>query len=196
MHSYRLLEDSELLSLVKDGNEQAFRFIYDNYWKKLYATARNRVSNEDDAEEIVQNIFCNFWRKRDALELVKGFDAYFYGALKFEVINCLARRTRVSQQQSDYAASYVDADYSMLHFLDYKETKNKLAKAIDALPEKCRMVFKLRHEQGYSLQQIAETLNISERTAEAHLFKARKTLRGAYELLLVICIISGYPHSN
>ena len=67
--------------------------------------------------------------------------------------------------------------------------KQQLSAMIGSLPEKCRIVFQLRHEQGYSHRQIAEELNISEKTVEAHLSKARKTLRGALTLLWIIYTI-------
>jgi RNA polymerase sigma-70 factor (ECF subfamily) len=186
MLHFSQLDDFELLTLLRTGEEDAFRFIYDRYWDKLYIIARNRLNDSLEAEEIVQDIFCNFWRKRATIELTKGFDNYFSVAVKFEVINRLAKRARTALNHKEYTATHSDADNSFLHLLDYKEVKQQLTTLIGDLPEKCRIVFKLRHEAGYSLRQIAEELNISEKTVEAHLTKARKTLRGALYIFYII----------
>lgn len=189
MHPYSQLDDFQLLQLVKAGEEEAFRLIYDRYWDKLYIIARNRLNDPFEAEEIVQDVFCNFWRKRQKLELTKGLWNYFAVAIKFEVINRLARRAKTVKYKKEYTTSHSDADNSFLHLLDYKEMKQQLSSMIGSLPEKCRIVFQLRHEQGYTHRQIAEELKISEKTVEAHLSKARKTLRGALTLLWIIYTI-------
>jgi len=189
MNCYQQLNDFDLLSRLKNGDLEVFRIIYERYWIRLYNIARNRLNDKLEAEEVVQDIFCNFWRKRAALELTKGFDQYFFTAVKFEVINRLASRARTRHNEKEYAATQTEADNAVLQLLDYKEVNQQLSSAISTLPEKCRQAFTLRHEQGYSLRQIAETLDISEKTVSAHLSKARKTLRGALNFLWIIYII-------
>lgn len=189
MNHFQQLNDFELLSRLKNGDLEVFRIIYERYWIRLYNIARNRLNDKLEAEEVVQDIFCNFWRKRSTLQLTKGFDQYFFTAAKFEVINRLARRARTLHYEKEYAATQTEADNAVEQLLDYKEVNQQLSSAISTLPEKCRRAFTLRHEQGYSLRQIAETLDISEKTVSAHLSKARKTLRGALNLLCIIYII-------
>lgn len=181
------MNDFELVARLKAGEEPAFREIYDRYWDKLYIIARNRLRDAPEAEEIVQEIFLDFWSRRSDFQLEKGLENYFTMAVKFKVINRLAKRARAAQNARDYAAYHPEADNNIIPLLDYKVLKQELASVVGALPEKCRLVFQLRHEQGYSLRQIADQLDISEKTVEAHLTKARKTLRGALD---VICITS------
>lgn len=190
MHFYSRLNDFELIGLLKAGEEAAFRIIYDRHWQRLYTIAYHRLNDSLEAEEIVQDIFCNFWRKRDTLELTKGLDNYFAVAVKFEVINHLVSRARTVKNKNEYVTSQSEADNSFFSILDYKEMKQQLSAMIGSLPEKCRIVFQLRHEQGYTHRQIAEELNISEKTVEAHLSKARKTLRGALNFLWIIYLVN------
>src|SRR5690606_24658118 len=127
-------------------------------------------------EEIVQDIFCNFWRRRKNLVFTKGLNNYFAVAVKFEVINRIARQARANAYIKQAAAELSVIDESTLMQIDLHEMQKRLQSVIDALPEKCRIVFKLQQEQGYSQHRIAEELNISEKTVEAHLSKARKAL--------------------
>jgi RNA polymerase sigma-70 factor (family 1) len=190
MSLYSQLSDFELIHRLRSGEEAAFRHIYDRYWEQLYIIARNRLNDPQESEEIVQEIFLDFWSRKDSFELEKGLGNYFAVAVKFKVINRLARRAHAAKYKKEYVARHSEADNSFLSLLDYKELKQQLAALIAALPEKCRLVFQLRHEQGYSLREISDELGISEKTVEAHLTRARKTLRGALNLLCIIYMIS------
>ncbi len=190
MSPHSQLNDFELVALLKAGEEAAFREIYDRYWQRLYIIARNRLGEVTDAEEIVQEIFLDFWNRRSGFELEKGLENYFVTAVKFRVFNRLSQLARHGRHARDYAASQSEADNNVISLLDYKELKQQVTFVIGSLPDKCRHVFLLRHEQGYSPRQIAEELNISEKTVEAHLTKARKTLRGALDVIGVTTLIA------
>lgn len=174
MANYSALSDHDLAKLLRDGNESAFNEIYNRNWAGIFLVARNRLKNDSLAEEIVQNIFCSLWRKRTDFYLEKSFKAYFAVAVKYEVINQTAKRKR----EIDFANrfTYTDVDNSTLQTLSFNELKGILEDSICLLPERCQLVFRLKIEHGYSQKQIAKELNISEKTVEAHLSKARKDL--------------------
>lgn len=175
--SYTILADQELAVMMKAGDEAAFNEIYKRYWERLYVVAKHRTGDTYETEEIVQDIFCNLWRKRHSFELTKGFQNYFAVAVKFEVINRMARKNRENRLKKEVSVLSPLADESTSDQLDFNELQSQLALTIKVLPEKCLLVFKLKHEEGYSQKQIAEELNIAEKTVEAHLSKARKTIR-------------------
>jgi len=180
MPAYASYSDQELLSLLREGDATAFRLIYDRYWDKLYVIARKRLNDALEAEEVVQDIFCNLWRKRGYINLVKGFDNYFSIAVKYEVINRMAKMARAADYLKDAASELSELDEGTIQLLDYNQLQEQLQLTIAGLPEKCRLVFTLQQEKGYSQKQIADELDISEKTVEAHLSKARKTLRGHF----------------
>jgi len=182
------LNDFELAAALKSGNERAFSLIYERYWDKVYVIARNRLGNKPEAEEVVQDIFCNLWRRRESLILTKAFDNYFAVAVKFEVINRLAKNARATAYERQLGVDLSEVDESTLQLINYNELQKQFQLTVSALPEKCQLVFKLQHDRGFTQQQIADELNISTKTVEAHLSKARKTLRGAFGNLLGILL--------
>ncbi len=179
MQDFSQLSDTDLSELLRKDEEPAFREIYLRYFDRVYVSALKRLNNRDEAEEIVQDIFCNLWRKRKDFYLSKGFDCYFSGAVKFEVINRLAKRARQAVYKKELASSFDESDYSTLHTLNLNELTQQLQQSVNELPEKCRLVFRLKYENEYTQRQIAQKLNISEKTVEAHLSKARKKLYAA-----------------
>jgi RNA polymerase sigma-70 factor (ECF subfamily) len=180
MNSYNALTDLELKSLLNTGDEAAFAAIYSRYWKRIFAIASKRLGDEADAEEVVQDIFCNLWRKREKFELSTGFENYFAIAVKFEVLDVMRKRAHANSYEKELRFTYSEHDDSTLRQLDLLELQNRLMLAVKELPEKCQLVFRLKHEQGFSQKQIAETLDISEKTVEAHLARAKKTLRSDF----------------
>lgn len=182
------LPDQELVLHLKQGDAAAFTVIYERYWKQLLITASKRLGDEDEAEEIVQEIFLNLWRRRETLNLTAGFAGYLAVAVKFEILDALRKRAHVFKYSQEIVHRFTEADESMLRHLDMAELQQKLQLTIKSLPEKCRLVFKLKFEQGYSQKQIANELNIAEKTVEAHLSRARKTLRDKFGYLLIIIL--------
>ena len=180
MSSYSSLSDIQLAELLRTDGEPVFKLLYERYWDKIYVIARHRLTDRSEAEEVVQDIFTRLWRRRFSLTLYKGFDNYFAVAAKFEVLNRLARNARATAFEREIAHGLSAVDDTTLQQLDYNELQEKFQLEVNALPEKCRIVFRLQHDQGYTQQQIADELNISPRTVQAHLAKARKILRGAF----------------
>lgn len=191
MFGYSLLTDGELADLLRVGEEKAFKEIYQRYWKKTYVRAYKRINDTFEAEEIVQDIFCNLWRKREKLMLVKSFDNYFACAVKFEVINRFARQARQASLKSEVISAYSEEDNSTFDHINLKDMQHQLQESILELPEKCGQVFRLKFEKEYTQQQIARELQISEKTVEAHLSKARKILKNKFgrALGLLICLL-------
>lgn len=169
--------ENELAGLLKSGSEAAFSEIYNRYWDKLYIVARKRLDSAFEGEEIVQEIFCNLWRKRGSFELEKGFNNYFSIAVKFEVINRLQKRARIQTLEKSLSTQLTEVDESTAKQIDFNELKAQIELTVKLLPEKCQIVFRLKHEDGLSQKQIAAQLDISEKTVEAHLSKARKTIK-------------------
>lgn len=174
--AYYQYHDEHLLPLIASDDEQAFHVLYDRYWKKLLVQALIKLGSPEAAEEIVQTVFINFWRRRHTLQLRFTLATYLASMLKYEIIGYLAREKKEHTLKQKLVADRQAEDYSTVEWLDYEQLRADIEKTIATLPEKCRLVFRLSREQGLSGKQIASSLDISPKTVEAHINKALKVL--------------------
>ena len=177
MCNYNILNDKELTNLLQEGDEHAFTEIYNRYWSKLFSIAANKIKDLTEAEEIVQDIFVSLWKRRSELSVIGTLSPYLAVSVKYRVIKALDKRNS-QQKYSDYSQITLSiTDDSTQQWLEFEELKSRLAVFVADLPEKCRLVYQLSREAGYSQKKIAVEMGISEKTVEAHLGKALKTLR-------------------
>lgn len=187
MADYSKYTDQELLGLLKQGNDLAFVEIYNRYWDKLFAVAYHRSGDEQDAEEIVQDVFLSLWNRRLSLDLTHSISTYLSVAVKYQVINKLSRQHRKILHLSTLDGEDAGEESTDLWFNE-KELKQQIEKSINALPEKCRIVFLMSREEDKTAKQIAKELNISEKTVEAHMSRALKDLRKSLNIALPVLL--------
>lgn len=176
MNTYTELIDSELTVLLKNGEKGVYKEIYNRYWDKLYYIAHRILKTQEAAEEVVQDVFVLLWKKRLVLD-IKSLPVYLAAMVRYEVYRYVARDRKDKANEIAYQttlADYIsiDADLENKLLLEIIETLS------NQLPEKCRLVFQYVKLQDRALADVAEELNISQKTAEAHLTKALKTIRG------------------
>ncbi len=181
------LSDEELTALIKVDDHAAFAEIYKRYWKKLFVLAANKIDNFSEAEDIVQQIFVTIWERRAVLTIVSSLSSYLAVAVKYSIFKRLSKLARNAHYTSDAAAEEAleIADHSTQNWLEFQEVKQRLTQLVATLPDKCRLVYQLTREQGYSQKQVAEALDISERTVQAHMNRAYKTLRTGLKIFFI-----------
>ncbi|PTS94719.1 RNA polymerase sigma-70 factor, partial [Pedobacter sp. HMWF019] len=121
MSSYQTFTDVELADLFKTGDRTAFTVIYQRYWKKIFIIACKRIGDAHVAEEIVQEIFLNFWRKRHSFVITTGFQNYFAIAVKFEILDLMRKKANADAYEKEMASSFSEADDSTLRDIDLME---------------------------------------------------------------------------
>lgn len=183
MTLYKTYLDEQLLLLLKDGDEAAFTEIYSRYWERLLVVGMHRLGDMEEVRELVQDIFYNLWKKRHSLHLTHSLNTYLSVAVKYEVLNRLASRHRQQRYQTYVSRNWREAALDTEEQLQFNELREQLASLVKALPEKCRIVFQLSRDKGYSQKKIAAELGIAEKTVEAHLSAALRKIRAALSQL-------------
>ena len=189
MRDFSKYSDQELAALLRSGDTAAFKTIYKKYWDKLLVVAGKRLGDLQEAEEVLQDIFLNLWLKRADFQLRISFDNYFAVAVKFQIINRLAKRSRESIRNKAFAEGRIEVAEPVAVQFDLVLLKQQLNDTIETLPRKCQLVFKMSREQELSNKEIARELDISEKTVEKHMTNALKTLRTRFGNLLPVLML-------
>jgi RNA polymerase sigma-70 factor (family 1) len=173
----------ELLQRVATGDEIAFREIYVHFFKRLYQFAFAIVKSREPAEDIVEDIFVRVWQHREGITAIRNLRVYLYTAVKNASLNYLSQKARQSISEP-FDHIHIDFDASTgtpEQILISAEMHRKIASAVEALPPRCKMIFKLVREDGLRYKEIAEVLNISVNTVDVQMAIAVKKIVAAIE---------------
>ena len=187
-------QERELLLRLKNGNEQAFEAIYNLYSNRLYGNLIKLVKSEEEAQEILQDIFIKIWNKRQEIDVDASFRSYLFKIAEnkaYDFFRKLARDKRREKRLIAIATTeYVHIEEAILK----KENEAILEKAIQSLPAQRQQVFRLCKLEGRTYKEVGELLGISVSTISDHIVKATKSLREYFEnneqALLALIFIS------
>jgi RNA polymerase sigma-70 factor (ECF subfamily) len=186
------LSDSELLSAFKTGDQSAFKLLYERYWQLLYVSACKIIKDDDEAKDVVQEVFISLLGKAAQLDIQGSVANYLYTAVRYKVLDAISRQ----KVRADYAESITDfvtnQNYSTDRLVLEKEITLEIEKEIQNLPEKMKEVFELSRKSNLSHKQIAEVLNISDKTVKKQISNAIKILKPKFEgnyMLIVLSIL-------
>ena len=176
------LTDQELIGAIQQDDRDAFRLLFNRYYKALLATSINLLKDEDSAKDITQEVFVQLWKKRSTLEIKSSVGGYLKRAVINRSLNLIkSRKSIVSEEQMPQMHSTEPVATDQLEAQDLEVA---LQKALATLPERCRIIFVMRRLEGISLKEIAEKLEISPKTVENQITKALKILKTAIQPLV------------
>lgn len=178
--SFRALDDSELLFLLKQGSEAAFTELYDRYWESVADYAIRFTKSEAEGLDILQEIFVSLWRRRETVVVHGAFSAYLLIAVRNLALKYLAKNL----QKHDFLAYLAERNESLQHQdlsddLHVKQLQQHLERTIEKLPPKMRAVYRLSREQQLSHKEIAAKLGIAENTVKKQINYALKIISAA-----------------
>lgn len=169
-------DDSTLIEELKNGNAQAYSFLMDVYHQKLCVYAYGLTNDFDKAEDVVQNVLVRIWRKRQQLKSGFSLKSFLYKSVYNEFIDQYRKHKKVLALEK----KHIDAltDFVENENIDDMNRLIAIVKMeIQNLPPKCRETFLLSKEEGLSNLEIADYLNVSIKSVEAHITKAFSILR-------------------
>jgi RNA polymerase sigma-70 factor (ECF subfamily) len=170
--------DWPLKKLFATDPRQACELLFRTYYAPLCSHAARVVYAKETAEDIVSEVFCNFWKNKVYLTIDTSFQAYLFRAVRYRAYNYLRWELTKSRRSSDDRIDDLADSRSLpLEIMQYDELQRNIEKAIDELPPQCRRVFLLSRFEGRKYGEIADELNIALKTVEAHMSKALSLLR-------------------
>jgi len=177
MSAYSTYSDQELVAAIKDRDQLAFAQVYDRYLPLLLRHAVDMLRDEEQARDVVQDIFQMLWEKAGELEIHTSLSSFLYASTRFRIL----KQIRHSKVAEAYAATLQQEMESGIastdEQLEEKELRKKIEEGISRLPAKMREVFELSRMQELSHKEIAKQLNLSDHTVKRQVSNALKIMR-------------------
>ena len=170
-------QDEQMALLLSKRDEAAFEQVFKTHYKNLHAYAFTMLKDEDEAEEMVQQVFFKLWERSEHLSFSGSIAAYLYRAVHNESLNFIKHQKVKAGHQLHVAYSMKNKSEQAQPKMIRKELENKFREALNELPEQCRTVFQLSRFEDMKYKEIADKLDISVKTVENHMGKALKLLR-------------------
>lgn len=169
--------DNDLLRLIAEGDQSAFRELFRRYWPQVYGTGLRLTKSPELAKDLAQDIFLKLWDQRGNLSAVRATDAFLYTLSRNLILDFLRKKV-LDSSQSHRLTEYFQYDgASPEEQLDYKETEKLLRAAIEQLPSQLQQVFRLHRLEGLSHDEIAERLHISRVSSKTYIVRALAFIR-------------------
>jgi len=165
----------ELTRLISEQDDQlAFGKLYRHYFSGLFSFVNSIVKDQQQAEEIVLEVFTKLWENRKAITEIKNLPSYLYTACKYASISFLRKQKHLEFDEITESASW--SFFTPESQLISKENLHLINNAINNLPAKCCLIFRLVKEEKLMYAEVAELLDISVKTVEAQVYIATKKL--------------------
>lgn len=180
MNNSSVLNEKDLHRLQEQialGDQRAFRLLFDHFSDKLSRFSFAIVKQKDAALEVVDEVFVKIWKQRSNLPAVNHLRTYLYTATKNASLNYLARK---ANEQVTEPFDFINIELREEWYPDQQmitaEIMKKILEAVNDLPPRCKMIFKLVREDGLKYKEVADILNISVNTVDAQMVIAVKRI--------------------
>lgn len=177
---YRHFQDLQLANSLYKGEKPAFKELYNRYADNLLRLAMAKLPSPQDAEDCVQEIFCNFWQH--CLAMTSPFqdinlEAYLVTCVKNYTFSYYKKKLQgqLLKQQVEMNAAYSESNTE--EYLSQQEITRLLQDELGGMPEQMRKVFELSRHEDLSIREIASELDLSEQTVKNHMGRALRRLR-------------------
>lgn len=185
------IKEQILIQRLKDGDRTAFELLFHFYYPGLVIYSTQFMTDRSTAEEIVQDFFVRLWEKRQNIHSADSLKSYFFTSIRNSSLNYLKHK----KIESGYIDEIKElSNNNLLYDPDLyivSELQEKIDKAIDDLPKRCKEIFIMSRFKGLSNDEIATELSLSKRTVETQISNAIKILRVELKEYLEILILLG-----
>ena len=191
-----MMTEKELLQLLKDGNEEAVKFIFEKYYESLCLYAESITRNHQVAEEIVEDIFIHIWINAKETSIILSVKNYLYRSTHN---NCIKYLNKLKTERKVFdSVDYTLKDYEILHPLNdsypistliAEEMEKKAGEILETLPDQCKEIFTLNRFENLSYSEIATKLNVTVGTVKTQMSRAFHKFREGLKEFLPLLLL-------
>lgn len=167
-------QEAKLFRFTEDN----YTTIFQTYWRKLYAIAYHRLRDTEFAKDIVQEVFVYCWQQRESIRITTSVEAYLRTALQYQLV---AHFRKLDINDRAFAYLYermVEVEAHMRDILTEQDLAKTVTNEVEQMPDTMREIFRLRI-RDYTVDEIAQSLNIAEKTVRNNISKGLHRLRKA-----------------
>lgn len=177
----------DVLSSLKAGDHLAFNSVYMAYADPMLKFLTTILRDDEDAKEIVQEVFMNLWSQRGNIDPEKSIKNYLYTATRNRAFNLLRERNvRFRYIQEEMAHSGEESESYSHDLLQSKQIQLLIEAVVLKMPPQRRLVFEMSRKHGMSYERIAEELGITTGTVAQHITSALKSIKEVLALLVIL----------
>jgi len=200
----RSYTEEVLLQQFAAGDQSAFRIIFSRHYKALCYFASTIVANDQEAQDLVQEVFSTLWDKRAGFRTAASIKAFLFISTKNACLNFLKSRERLTLKEKEFSYLQPGAEMAGTGAFDPVLTETEILQhlyaEIEQLPAQCRRIFKMSYLEGRKNDDIARALQLSYNTVRAQKLRALKLIRSGLlkknilPLLGIYLALLRYPH--
>lgn len=174
-------EDGKLVVQLKSGNVAAFDALFEKYGQKLYGFALTYFKSENEAEELVQQVFVRIWEKRRLLKSEYSFKSYLFTIALNQIRKYYNRRANSLRYLAHLKLESFEEDNRTEESIDYNSVLQRIEKIIETLPARKKLIFIKSRMEGKSSREIARELDITVGTVDNQVSDAIRIIREIME---------------
>jgi RNA polymerase sigma-70 factor (ECF subfamily) len=169
--------DKELIVAACKGSEEAFRKLYEKYWKDLYKIAYRRMSSEEDVKDILQETFISLWKNLHHISVNESLGGYLYTSLRNKIFNYYEKNEVRLKTLMNQPFTPVESENMIYSSLSTKELQLVISAIIAEMPPKMREIYKLSKEEQLTNAEIAGLLMLAPQTVKNQIHQALYRIR-------------------
>ena len=171
--------DSDIIRRIRQGDKQEFEKLFRSSYVSLVRHAQTLLRDHDTAEEIVQELFFRLWQDRQTLMIESSLNGYLYRSVHNRALHHIEHQKVVSRHAGEVTARAELTSEPVTEAIYYSELQARVARVLQRLPERCRVIFRMSRFEGLKYYEIADKLAVSLKTVEADMGKALREFRKA-----------------
>ncbi len=183
----------EVTDLLRTGDQGAFEYIYKTYWYKIFLVAYRKTKSKETAEELVQELFLNLWKKREYLEILQ-LENYLFSSIKYSIFAFYSSQSLENKYLESVRNKIEFENSGVEEAMAVNDINIAINKGLDTLPDKTRKVFHMSRFENLSVHEIAKKLKLSDKAVEYHLTKSLKVLKTLLKdfIISILILVFGY----
>lgn len=184
--------DRNLVSAIQAGEETAFKTLFLKYYSGLCNFAYSYLGCPHKSEEAVQEVFANFWESIDQLDHSENIKAYLFTSVRNKALDKIKKEKTEKEYLSKFGLGKTEKVYQKEISNGHSNFVKKVQDAVDNLPKRARMIYRLSRKEGLTYKEIAQILDISVKTVESQMVRTLKKLRKRLKKFVATIVLATF----